>query len=51
MCIRDSLEDWKIIFRTIWTVLKREGINSETSETMEEFIGTDTPETKDNARV
>lgn len=45
------LEDWKIIFRTIWTVLKREGINSETSETMEEFIGTDTPETKDNARV
>ena len=45
------LEDWKIIFRTIWTVLKREGINSETSETMEDFIGTDAPETKDNARV
>lgn len=33
------LEDWKIIFRTIKTVLKKEGINSETTATMEEFLG------------
>lgn len=32
--------DIKIIFDTIKTVLKREGINSETSATMEEFMGT-----------
>lgn len=32
--------DWKIIFKTVWTVLRREGINSETSTTMEEFWGT-----------
>lgn len=31
--------DWKIIFRTVNTVLKREGISSDTSETMEEFRG------------
>ena len=31
--------DWKIILKTVWTVLKREGINSETSATMEEFKG------------
>lgn len=31
--------DWKIIFQTVKTVLKREGINSETSATMEEFKG------------
>lgn len=31
--------DWKIIFQTIGTVLKREGINSDTSATMEEFMG------------
>lgn len=31
--------DWKIIFRTIYTVLKREGISSGTSATMEEFHG------------
>ena len=31
--------DWKIIFHTVKTVLKREGINSETSATMEEFKG------------
>lgn len=31
--------DWKIIFKTVKTVLKREGINSETSATMEEFKG------------
>lgn len=38
------LGDWKIIFKTVWTVLKREGINSETSATMEEFKGTKTTE-------
>lgn len=44
------LGDWKIIFQTIWIVLKREGINSETSVTMEEFTGTRTVEEKDNKR-
>lgn len=34
------LGDWKIIFQTIGTVLKREGVSSETSETMEKFTGT-----------
>lgn len=33
------LGDWKIIFMTIKTVLKREGISSGTSVTMEEFFG------------
>lgn len=33
------LGDWKIIFQTIWNVLKRDGISSETSVTMEEFMG------------
>lgn len=42
------LGDWKIIFKTVWTVLKREGISSETSVTMEEFRGTKIP---DNAEV
>lgn len=37
--------DWKIIFQTLKTVLKREGINSEGSVTMEAFKGT--PETSD----
>lgn len=32
--------DWKIIFDTLKTVIKREGITSETSVTMEEFMGT-----------
>lgn len=45
------LGDWKIIFKTVWTVLKREGISSETSATMEEFTGTDVVELKDNAEV
>ena len=45
------LGDWKIIFKTIWTVLKREGINSETSATVEEFMGTETAETKDSTGV
>lgn len=31
--------DLIIFWRTIWTVLKREGISSETSETMEKFTG------------
>lgn len=31
--------DWKIIFQTIKTVLKKEGISSGTSATMEEFMG------------
>lgn len=33
--------DWKIIFQTIGVVLKRDGISSETSVTMEEFMGTE----------
>ena len=36
------LGDWKIIFQTVKTVLKREGISSDTSATMEEFMGTET---------
>lgn len=35
------LGDWKIIFETIRTVLKREGISSQSSSTMEEFMGTE----------
>lgn len=31
--------DWKIMFRTVGKVLKREGISSATSVTMEEFMG------------
>lgn len=34
------LGDWKIIFQTIKTVLRREGISSGSSETMEAFTGT-----------
>lgn len=33
------LGDWKIVFQTVRTVLKRDGISSETSVTMEEFWG------------
>ncbi len=52
------LGDWKIIFATVKTVLKRDGINSETSATMEEFWGTEeavssaasTEKTQDSAR-
>ena len=33
------LGDWKIIFETVKTVLSHEGISSETSGTMEEFMG------------
>ena len=32
--------DWRIIFRTVLTVLKREGISSSSSVTMEPFRGT-----------
>ena len=35
------LEDWKIVFQTVMTVLKREGISSDTSATMEEFMGSE----------
>jgi lipopolysaccharide/colanic/teichoic acid biosynthesis glycosyltransferase len=35
------LGDWKIIFQTVITVLKRDGITSDTSVTMEEFMGTE----------
>lgn len=34
------INDMKIFFKTISTVVKREGISSDTSETMEEFTGT-----------
>jgi lipopolysaccharide/colanic/teichoic acid biosynthesis glycosyltransferase len=33
--------DWKIIFKTFGKVLKREGISSATSVTMEEFMGSE----------
>ena len=33
------LGDWRIILGTVKTVLKRDGISSDTSETMEEFMG------------
>ncbi len=33
------LGDWKILFQTVWKVLKRDGITSDTSVTMEEFMG------------
>lgn len=41
------LGDWKIIFQTVKTVLKREGISSDSSATMEEFVGSasEQPET------
>ena len=42
---RDSL----IVLKTIRTILKREGIRSETSETMEYFTGT--PEEKETVNV
>lgn len=35
------LGDWKIIFETVKTVLKREGINNESSATMTEFMGSE----------
>lgn len=35
------LGDWKIVFQTVKTVVRKEGISSDTSATMEEFMGTD----------
>lgn len=35
------LGDWKIIFQTVGTVLKREGINAADSATMPEFMGSE----------
>lgn len=35
------LGDWKIVFQTVKTVLKREGISSGNSATMEEFKGSE----------
>ena len=35
------LGDWKIMFHTVGKVMKREGISSATSVTMEEFMGTE----------
>ncbi|MBQ9208902.1 MAG: sugar transferase [Oscillospiraceae bacterium] len=37
------LGDWKIIFETVKTVLKREGISGGESATMTEFMGSDNP--------
>lgn len=34
------ISDLKILFQTVGTVLKRDGVNSESSVTMEEFMGT-----------
>lgn len=45
------LGDWKIIFKTVLTVLRREGISSETSATMEEFMGTKTLEVVDHSEA
>lgn len=42
--------DWRIIFETVKTVLKRDGISSETSATMEEFMGTEADVPKSGAR-
>ena len=39
------LGDWKIIFDTVKTVLKHEGISSASSVTMEEFMGSEEKET------
>lgn len=33
------LGDWKIIFQTVGVVLKQDGVSSDTSATMEEFMG------------
>lgn len=35
------LGDWKIIFETVKTVLKREGINNNNAATMNEFMGSE----------
>lgn len=41
------LGDWKIIFKTVVTVLKKDGVSSETCATMEEFVGSELREEKD----
>jgi lipopolysaccharide/colanic/teichoic acid biosynthesis glycosyltransferase len=33
------LNDWKIILQTVWKVVKKEGISSDTAATMEAFMG------------
>lgn len=43
--------DWKIIFKTISTVLKRDGITSETSATMEEFMGSEKKYPIENSEI
>ena len=45
------VQDIKIIFLTVKTVLKREGISSESSVTMEEFRGTAEVQAKDAQEV
>ena len=40
------LGDWKIIFKTLITVIKREGINSAGEATMGEFTGSEDKESK-----
>lgn len=35
------LGDWRIVFQTVKTVLKRDGISSDSSVTMEEFMGSE----------
>lgn len=45
------LGDWKIIFQTLKTVLKREGISSGSSVTMEEFKGSKTVKSDGSERV
>lgn len=44
------LGDWRIIFQTVRIVLGRVGINSETSATMEEFMGREAFEDSDARR-
>lgn len=43
------LGDWKIIFKTVSTVLKRDGISSDTHATMEEFFPSGTTEDEKNS--
>lgn len=40
------LKDWKIIFETIEIVLRKLGISSGTSATMEEFMGSEHKEVR-----
>ncbi|WP_214744319.1 sugar transferase [Exiguobacterium sp. s189] len=41
------LGDWKIIIQTVYKVFKRDGISSETSATMEAFMGSDIKKKQD----